>query len=180
MDGSLPGSSVQGILQARILEWVAIPFSRGSSWPMDWTRVSCIVGRFFTVFWATRGSLPNKYPAHEALPWRPLLQNSAWNIKWNEIRSPPSGSSRLALCSTCGSMQSSLAPGSEVIILLSGEGNWGQPGWRPGLKSLNKLSDRAGPGTWLGGNSQVCASQGQTGGMWYLDGGADRLRKGKT
>ena len=46
--------SVHGILQARILEWVAIPFSRGSSWPRDWTRVSCIAGRFFTS-WATRG-----------------------------------------------------------------------------------------------------------------------------
>ena len=42
-----PGSSVHGILQARILEWVAIPFSRGSSWPRDWTQVSCITGRFF-------------------------------------------------------------------------------------------------------------------------------------
>ena len=37
MDCSLPGSSVHGILQARILEWVAISFSRGSSWPRDWT-----------------------------------------------------------------------------------------------------------------------------------------------
>ena len=42
MDCSPPGSSVCGILQARILEWVAIPFSKGSSWPRDWTRVSCI------------------------------------------------------------------------------------------------------------------------------------------
>ena len=45
---ALPGSSVHGILQVRILEWAAIPFSRGSSWPMDRTRVSCIAGRFFT------------------------------------------------------------------------------------------------------------------------------------
>ena len=45
MDSSLPGSSVHGILQARILEWVAVPFSRGSSCPRDWTcssYVSCI------------------------------------------------------------------------------------------------------------------------------------------
>ena len=42
MDCSLPGSSVQGILQARILEWVAVPFSRGSSQPRDWAHVSCI------------------------------------------------------------------------------------------------------------------------------------------
>ena len=49
MDCSLPGSSVHGILQARILEWVAIPSSRGSSQPRDQTQVSCIAGRFFIV-----------------------------------------------------------------------------------------------------------------------------------
>ena len=48
MDCNLPGSSVHGISQARILEWVAISFSRGSSQPRDRTRVSCIAGRFFT------------------------------------------------------------------------------------------------------------------------------------
>ena len=53
MDYSLPSSSVHGILQARILEWVAIPFFRGSSWPRDRTQVSCIAGWFFTI-WATR------------------------------------------------------------------------------------------------------------------------------
>ena len=53
MDCSLPGSSVHGLLQARILEWVAMHFSRGSSWPRDWTWVSHIVGRWFTI-WATR------------------------------------------------------------------------------------------------------------------------------
>ena len=48
---SPPGSSAHGILQARILEWVAMPFSRGSSRPKNWTLVSCvscIEGRFFT------------------------------------------------------------------------------------------------------------------------------------
>ena len=53
MDCSLPGSSVHGILQARILEWAAMLFSRGSSWPRDRTRISCIASGFFTV-WATR------------------------------------------------------------------------------------------------------------------------------
>ena len=53
MDYSLPGSPVHGISQARILEWVAISFSRGSSWPRDQIQVSCIAGRFFTI-WATR------------------------------------------------------------------------------------------------------------------------------
>ena len=49
MDYCPPGSSVHGILQARILEWVAIPFSRGSSQLRDRTWVSCIAGRFFTI-----------------------------------------------------------------------------------------------------------------------------------
>ena len=53
MDYSPPGSSVHGILQARTLEWVAIPSSRGSSWPRDQTQVSLTAGRFFTL-WATR------------------------------------------------------------------------------------------------------------------------------
>ena len=46
-DGSLPGSSVHRILQGRLLEWVAISFSRGSSQPRDQNRVSCIAGRFY-------------------------------------------------------------------------------------------------------------------------------------
>ena len=59
MDSSLPGSSVHGILQAIVLEWIAIPFSRGSSWPGDRTQVSHIVDRRFTI-WATReGNLVN-------------------------------------------------------------------------------------------------------------------------
>ena len=49
---SLPGFLVHGIFQARILEWVTISFSRRSSWPRDWTQVSSIGGRRFTV-WAT-------------------------------------------------------------------------------------------------------------------------------
>ena len=53
MDYSLPGSSVHGIRQARILEWVAISLSRVSSQPRDQTQVSLIAGRFFTV-WAIR------------------------------------------------------------------------------------------------------------------------------
>ena len=53
MDCSPPGSSVHGILRVRIVEWVAIPFSRGFSWPRDQTEVSRIAGRFF-IIWATR------------------------------------------------------------------------------------------------------------------------------
>ena len=49
MDCRPPGSSIHGIFQARILEWVSISFSRGSSWPRDRTWVSCIAGRLFTI-----------------------------------------------------------------------------------------------------------------------------------
>ena len=58
MDYSPPGSSICGILQARILEWVVIPFSR------NWTQVSCIAGRFFTV-WATREALVVRLGEHK-------------------------------------------------------------------------------------------------------------------
>ena len=53
MDWGLPGFSAHGILQARILMWVAIPFPRGSSQSRDWTQVYCTAGGFFTS-WAAR------------------------------------------------------------------------------------------------------------------------------
>ena len=53
---SLPASSIHGIFQGRILEWVAIAFSRGFSWPRNWIPVSCTAGRFFTN-WAMREAL---------------------------------------------------------------------------------------------------------------------------
>ena len=52
-DCSPPGSSLHGISQARILEWVVVSFSRGSFWPSDWTCVSCI-GRLILHCWAIR------------------------------------------------------------------------------------------------------------------------------
>ena len=67
MDCSLPGSSLHGILQARILEWAAISFSRGSSRLGDRSRVPCIAGRCFNL-WATREVQDN----NSVLP---LLQN---------------------------------------------------------------------------------------------------------
>ena len=72
MDCSPPGSSLHGILQARILEWVAIPFSRGPSPPRDWTRISCI-GRQILYHWATS----------EALRMFSLPIN-IWRIKGNQ------------------------------------------------------------------------------------------------
>ena len=67
------GSSVHGILQARILEWVAMPFSRGSSSPRDQTWVSCMAGSFFTD-WATREA-----------PIVAQIKTLTWNGKWFQL-----------------------------------------------------------------------------------------------
>ena len=75
VDCSLPGSSVHGIFQARVLEWVAIFFSRGSSQPRDRTRVSRTAGRRFTV-WATR-------EAHHF-----LKVHNALELSWNQLPHP--------------------------------------------------------------------------------------------
>ena len=63
VDCSPPGSSVHGILQARLLEWVAISFSRGSSWPRDWTQVSRIAGRRFNLWASGEWRYTNSYTA---------------------------------------------------------------------------------------------------------------------
>ena len=81
MHCSLPDSSFYGILQARILEWVAYPFSRGSSQPRNWTRVSCIAGGFFTS-WVTR-------KAHQAT----LSTGFSNQEYWNGLPLPPPGES---------------------------------------------------------------------------------------
>ena len=78
MDYNLPGSSVHGILQTRILEWVAIPFSKGSCYnpeTWDWTQVSCVVGRLFTI-WATREaqiSIENGHISYLCLKYEPVF-----------------------------------------------------------------------------------------------------------
>ena len=76
---SLPGSSVHGISQVRILKWVAISFSRGSSRPRDGTRVSCIAGRFFTI-WATREDLFNRGECLLNTYSVPNLKLTIWHI----------------------------------------------------------------------------------------------------
>ena len=68
-----PGSPVLGILQARILEWVAIPFSRVSSWPRDRTQASCTVGEFFTVWTTHMGS-----PIHCQVGYNVSLPSRCW------------------------------------------------------------------------------------------------------
>ena len=75
MDHSLSGSSIHGIFQARVLEWMAISFSRGSSRPRNRTWVSCIAGRCFTV-WATRKACPVAL-SHKLLLRGPLI----WALK---------------------------------------------------------------------------------------------------
>ena len=78
---SLPGSSLHGILQARILEWVGISFSRGSSRPRDRTQVSHVAGRRFNL-WATR-------EAPEYIMWNARLDDAQTGIKiaWKNINS---------------------------------------------------------------------------------------------
>ena len=76
MDCSLPGSSVHGIFQARVLEWVSISFSRRSSQPRDRTLVSRIVGRRFTV-WATR-----EVPTHPQM--QETLETQIWSLGWED------------------------------------------------------------------------------------------------
>ena len=74
---SPPGSSVRGVLQARILEWVTMPSSRGFSWPRDQTWVSCIAHRFFTI-WAIRKlffSMINKFLSLNLAVW----SHDTWN-----------------------------------------------------------------------------------------------------
>ena len=69
MNYSLPGFSVPGLLQARILEWVAIPFSRGSSRPRDQTRVSCILYRL----------------SHQGLALTLLVSSQILTISWASL-----------------------------------------------------------------------------------------------
>jgi len=98
LDYSPPGSSVHGILQARILEWVAIPFSRGSSQPRDWNWGSHIAGRCF-IIWVTREAHVYTsyiaymyfickyicfYTAYVEKAMAPHSSTLAWKIPWVE------------------------------------------------------------------------------------------------
>ena len=68
---SLPGFSIHGVLQTRIGERVAILFSRGSSWPRDWTWASCTAGRFLSV-WATKVGTKPPWSSFRNSPGYPL------------------------------------------------------------------------------------------------------------
>ena len=80
IDYSPSGSSILGILQAKILECVATPSSRGSSWPRDRTRVSCFVDGFFT-HWATWGS-----PTETLCPTKPKMLS---DLGGSVVKNPP-------------------------------------------------------------------------------------------
>ena len=81
-----PAPLSMGILQTRILEWVAMPSSRGSSWPRDRTHVSCIAGRFFTV-WPTREVLGVSNVCVCVCVSRSVVSNSG--IPWTVARQAP-------------------------------------------------------------------------------------------
>ena len=93
MDCSLPGSSIHGIFQARILEWFAISFSRGSSQPGDRTQVSLLAGRYFTI-WATRKTMSFRTLEDMSLSkfweimkdretWHGVENNQIWPSNWS-------------------------------------------------------------------------------------------------
>ena len=89
MDYSLPGSSVHGISKARILECVAISFSKGSSWPGDGTRVSCPAGRVLTN-WATGEANPT-YTVLQTTQMAPQVNNLPAMQETEEMRVRPLG-----------------------------------------------------------------------------------------
>ena len=82
-DYSLPGSSIHGILQARILEWVVILFSRRSSWPRERSQIFCSAGRFFTA-WDTKEALFEKVAYWSEKAMAPHSSTLAWKIPWTE------------------------------------------------------------------------------------------------
>ena len=94
MDCSLPYSSIHGVFQARVLEWVAISFSRGSSQPRDQTWVSRIVVRCFTI-WATREvtlfQSRSKYKMIPRIKFKPyhVISGSTWQEPMNKINKIP-------------------------------------------------------------------------------------------
>ena len=115
MDCSLAGFSVHEISQTRILEWVTISSSRGSSQPRNWTSISCIAGIFFTIAppgkplvdvvlmvfpvvmyrcesWTTKEAEPQRFDAFELWYWRRLLR-----VPWTARRSNQSTLKEISL-----------------------------------------------------------------------------------
>ena len=124
MDCSSPGFSVHGILQARILKWVAIPFSRGSSWPRDWTQVSPTAGRFFTI-WAT----------WEAHSWQKRKSRKGKKIPLDEGRMGPGNKAAALLILPIHHLPvpTLLHSWAEISYLTLSPANWSpRPTWHAG------------------------------------------------
>ena len=81
MDCSPPGPSAHGILEASILEWVAISFSKGSSRPRGWIYISCIAGGFFTTEYPGLSYAMHENPEKAMAPHSSTF---AWKILWME------------------------------------------------------------------------------------------------
>ena len=149
MSCSPPGSSVHGIFQARILEWVAISFSRGSSWPRDQTQVSCIAGRLLTG-WATREfRLAAKYLLH----WTSSMVQSISPTTTIISDSIPAAKS-LQLCPTlCDPVDGSPAGFPDPGILQARTLEWVAISfsnawkWKVKVKSLSRVQLSATPWT---------------------------------
>ena len=93
MDYHPPGSTVHGIFQARILEWVVIPSSRGSSPPRDQAWVSCIAGRFFFFFFnhlSHQGSHPPT-PSQMELLLKAVQEGTSPVVQWLRLHAPKAG-----------------------------------------------------------------------------------------
>ena len=140
MDCIPPGSSsVHGILQARILEWVVIPFSRGSSLPRDWTQVSCIAGRFFPVSATKKHTYTIKYYSA---------------FKKNEVLIHAAATKSLQSCPTLCDPIDSSPPGSPIPgilqartlewVAISFSNAWK---WKVKVKSLSRVRPSATPWT---------------------------------
>ena len=122
LDSNPPGSSAHGISQARILEWVTISFSRGSSQPIDWMQVSCVSCIGILYHWATWEALKNvhnlvesKWPwgevekqifaEAEILQWEPasespggLVKMDCWSLPMSSCHYDWAGSENLHFC----------------------------------------------------------------------------------
>ena len=104
---SLPGSSVCGIFQTRILEQVAIPFSIVSFWPRDQIRVSCIAGRFFTIWPLGRkdwGQKEKEVREDEIIGWHHQLNGH----EFEKTPGDSEGQGSLACCSSWGCKESEM------------------------------------------------------------------------
>ena len=138
MDYSPPGSSVHGIIQARILEWVVISYSRGSSWPRDWTCVCCIscIGRqilYHCTNWETRYKLTINYQKTKNIfkMWMYGLSDfKSWICIWEHLGFQPHVSIYSQLFSfvkrnaVCHRLLFVLPPKNSLVLPLAIESKW--------------------------------------------------------